>query len=66
VTPKNRYSAQIQNEKFVEKRFHGLFSKKKRSKSEGVPSFPRREHVPTVISLPSGQPTALDPSQEIT
>jgi len=29
----------------VEKRFHGLFSKKKRSKSGGVPSFPRREHV---------------------
>ena len=32
---------------FVEKRFHGLFSKKKRSKSGGVPSFksfPRREH----------------------
>ena len=32
---------------FVEKRFHGLFSKKKRSKSGGDPSFesfPRREH----------------------
>ena len=32
---------------FVEKRFHGLFSKKKRSKCGGVPSFesfPRREH----------------------
>ena len=51
---------------FVEKRFHGLFSKKKRSKSGGVPSFPRREHVPAVISLPSGQPTALDPYHEIT
>jgi len=25
---------------FVEKRFHGLFSKKKLSKSGGVPSFP--------------------------
>jgi len=36
---------------FVEKRFHGLFSKKKRSKSGGVPSFPRREHDPAVISL---------------
>jgi len=51
---------------FVEKRFHGLFSKKKRSKSEGVPSFPRREHVLAVISLPSGQPTGLDPYQDIT
>jgi len=51
---------------FVEKRFHGLFSKKKRSKSGGVPSFPRREHVPSVISLPSGQPTALDAYHEIT
>ena len=39
---------------FVKIRFHGLFSKKKRSKSGGVPSFPRREHVPVVISLPSG------------
>ena len=32
---------------FVQKRFHGLFSKKKRSKSGGVPSFEsfsRREH----------------------
>jgi len=28
---------------FVEKRFHGLFSKKKPSKSGGVPSFPRRD-----------------------
>ena len=37
---------------FVEKRFHGLFSKKKHSISGGVPSFPRREHVPAVISLP--------------
>jgi len=44
---------------FVEKRFHGLFSKKKRSKSGGVPSFPRREHVLAENSLPSGQPTAL-------
>ena len=51
---------------FVEKHFHGLFSKKKRSKSGGVPSFPRREHVLAVISLPSGQPTAHDPYQEIT
>ena len=51
---------------FVEKRFHGLFSKKKRSKSGGVPSFPKREHVPAVISLPSGQPTAVDPHQDIT
>ena len=38
---------------FVEKRFHGLFSKKMRSKSGGVPSFPRREHVLEVNSLPS-------------
>jgi len=30
---------------FVEKCFHDLFSKKKHSKSGGVPSFPRREHV---------------------
>ena len=51
---------------FVEKSFHGLFSKKKRSKSGGVPSFPRREHVPAVISLPSGQPTAFDSYHEIT
>ena len=51
---------------FVEKRFHGLFSKKKRSKSGDVPSFPRREHVPAVISLPSGLPTALDPYEDIT
>jgi len=50
----------------VEKRFHGLFSKKKRLKSGGVPSFPRREHVLAVKSLPSGQPTALDPYHEIT
>jgi len=49
-----------------DERFHGLFSKKKRSKSGGVPSFPRREHVPAVISLPSGQPTALDAYHEIT
>ena len=46
---------------FVEKRFHGLISKKKRSKSGGVPSFPRREHVLAVISIPSGQQTYLDP-----
>jgi len=42
---------------FVEKRFHGLFSKKKLSKSGGVPSFesfPRREHVLAVISLRLG------------
>jgi len=32
----------------------------------GVPSFPRREHVLAVISLPIGQPTALDPYQDIT
>jgi len=51
---------------FLEKSFHGLFSKKKRSKSGGVPSFPRREHVLAVISLPSGQPTDLDPYHEIT
>jgi len=51
---------------FVEKRFHGLFSKKKPSKSGDVPSFPRRERVLAVISLPSGQPTALDPYHEIT
>jgi len=51
---------------FVEKRFLGLFSKKKRSKSGGVPSFPRREYVLAVNSLPSGQPTALDPYHEIT
>jgi len=40
---------------FVEKLFHGLFSKKKRSKSGGVPSFPSREHVLAENSLPSGQ-----------
>jgi len=51
---------------FVEKHFHGLFSKKKRSNSGGVPLFPRREHVLAVNSLPSGQPTALDPYHEIT
>ena len=54
---------------FVENCFHGLFSKKKRSKSGGVPSFesfPRREHVLAVISLPIGQSTALDPYQDIT
>ena len=51
---------------FVEKSFHGLFSKKKRSKSGGVPSFPRREHVLAVNSLPSGQRSALDPFHEIT
>ena len=51
---------------FVEKRFHVLFSKKKRSKSGGVPSFPRREHIPAVISLPSGQGSALDPFHGIT
>ena len=51
---------------FVEKRFHGLISKKKRSKSGGVPSFPRREHVLAVNSLPSGQGSALDPFHEIT
>ena len=51
---------------FVKKRFHGLFSKKKRSKSGGVPSFPRREHVPAVISLPRRQGSALDPFHEIT
>jgi len=51
---------------FVEKRFHGLFSKKKGSKSGGVPSFPRRENVLAVISLPSGQPTGLDAYQDIT
>ena len=45
---------------FAQKRFHGLFSKKKRSKSGGVPSFPRREHVLAVIPLPSGQRSALD------
>ena len=41
-------------------------AKKKRSKSGDVPSFPRRERVLAVISLPSGQPTALDPYHEIT
>ena len=51
---------------FIEKRFHGLFSKKKRSKSGGVPSFPRREHVLAENSLPSGQPTALDQYHKIT
>ena len=34
---------------FEGKRFHRLFSKKKRSKSGGVPLFPRREHVLAVI-----------------
>jgi len=51
---------------FVEKRFHGLFSKKKRSKSGGVPSFPRREHVLAENSLPSGQRSTLNPFHEIT
>ena len=51
---------------FVEKRFHGLFSKKKRSKSGDVPSFPKREHVQAVISPPSGQGSTLDPFHEIT
>ena len=51
---------------FVEKRFHGLFSKKKRSKSGGVPSFPRREHVLAENSPPSGQRSALNPFHEIT
>jgi len=51
---------------FVEKRFHDLFSKKKRSKSGGVPSFPGREHVLAENSLPSGQPTALDAYHEMT
>jgi len=37
-----------------------------RSKSGGVPSFPRRENVLAENSLPSGQPTALDTYQEIT
>ena len=50
---------------FVEKRFHGLFSKKKPSKCGVVPSFPRREHVLAVIFLPSGQRSALDPFHEI-
>jgi len=36
---------------FVENCFHGLFSKKKRSKSGCVPSFPRREHVLALISF---------------
>jgi len=40
---------------FVEKRFHGLFSKKKCSKSGDVPSFPRRENVLAENSLPSEQ-----------
>jgi len=40
---------------FVEKRFHDLFSKKKHSKSGGVPPFSRREHVLAENSLPSGQ-----------
>ena len=51
---------------FVEKRFHRHFSKKKRSKSGGVLSFPRREHVLAVISLRSGQRSALHPFHEIT
>ena len=54
---------------FVEKRFHGLFSKKKCSKSGGVPSFvsfQEENTVLAVISLPIGQPTALDPYQDIT
>jgi len=51
---------------FVEKRFHCLFSKKKCSKSGGVPSFPRREHVLAVISLPSGQRSALHRYEDIT
>ena len=54
------------NQSFVEKRFHGLFSKKKSSKSGGVPSFPRREHVLAENSLPSGQRSPLDPFHEIT
>ena len=35
---------------FVQKRFHDLFSKKKRSKC--VPSFPKREHVRAVMYPP--------------
>jgi len=35
----------------VEKRFHGLFCKKKRAKSGGVPLFTRREHVLAVIHI---------------
>ena len=49
---------------FVEKRFHGLFSKKKRSKSGGflrLNRFQEEHTVLAVVSLPIGQPTALDP-----
>ena len=54
---------------FVEKRFHALFSKKKR-RSLGVllrlNRFQEENTVLAVISIPIGQPTALDPYQDIT
>ena len=54
---------------FVEKRFYGLFSKKKR-RNLGVflslNRFQEENTVLAVISLPIGQPTALDPYQDIT
>jgi len=54
---------------FVEKRFHGLFSEKKR-RNLGVflrlNRFQEENTVLAVISLPIGQPTALDPYQDIT
>ena len=54
---------------FVEKRFHGLFSKKKR-RNLGVflrlNRFKEENTVLAVISLPIGQLTSLDPYQDIT
>ena len=54
---------------FVEKRFHGLFSKKER-RNLGVflrlNRFQEENTVLAVISLPIGQATALDPYQDIT
>ena len=58
-------AAEVTRGKSVSMAFKRMF-KNKSSKSRGVPSFPRREHVLPVISLPSGQPTALDPYHEIT
>ena len=54
---------------FVEKLFHGLFSRKKR-RNLGVflrlNRFQEENTVLTVISLPIGQPTDLDPYKDIT
>jgi len=53
---------------FVEKRFHGLFSKRS-FRNLGVflclNDFQEENTVLAVISLPIGQPTALDPYQQL-